>query len=775
MFLLAIVKKYVSQSKQLAYVIVGLVALSGNAQEPRYLDVFLNDWNSGQSFMFFQYEQGFAIEGDSLISLLGQLPETIRRVDNAPHLVWLNGTEIFVADYNESTQQINLTVQPKLFRLTQKDSTRSIPKSRAQMLNSAWINTDTFIDWQTNQDELIGGAQVSLNARLSDLQFNSQHVAQRLQGESLSSVRLSSSVTWESYDQLTQLIVGDSISAGGNTSRSLRFGGVQYRKNYSLRPNLITFPTPAFGASSEVPSVVDLYINGLRSTTTDVGPGPFEFVNTPYVSGAGTATIVSRDIFGRQVVINQPFYVTPQLLRSGFSDYALSFGYGREDFGQSSFAYTNEAIFSGSYRHGVSSMLTLGGGLDWTSGYAGWRGEAQVRLGLLGALTSEVIFDSESHKKQWQVGYDYQGEWFRLNLSNTLADEGFNDLVGYYNQIDTPSRQTNASLSVNAAQLGSLSLAYIERNYAHSGRFRQDSQFVSASYSRSWGRGNVFANLTRDVTLDSWTASINFSYNFGESGIAVASHQVEKDQPSYRQYRYSFGNRGYQGYQVEALASQGREDDFAQLSSEWRLEQSISKLGVNNTGGDSRVFGSFQTAWVYSQNSFWNTRPIEQAFAIVKVGEYADVPVRFSHREIGKTDQNGLLLIPNVLSGLENHISFDPSGLPVNSGVEKTSLSKVPEGRGGVLYDFNVVSHTPVYLTVLNTSGEFLAPGTLLTSSSGRQYYVGWDGEAYVPYADLPMDLSSPECELSIPRAESRDDIVKLTVRCQQPDAEIVQ
>src|SRR5690606_25058498 len=89
--------------------------------------------------------------------------------------------------------------------------------------------------------------------------------------------------------------VGDTISGSLSWTRSLRMAGLQWRRNFSLRPDLITFPMPAFGGSAVVPSTVDVYINNIRRYSGNVPSGPFVIDNVAGITGFGQANVITRD------------------------------------------------------------------------------------------------------------------------------------------------------------------------------------------------------------------------------------------------------------------------------------------------------------------------------------------------------------------------------------------------------------------------------------------------------------------------------------------------
>lgn len=105
-----------------------------------------------------------------------------------------------------------------------------------------------------------------------------------------------------------------------------------------------------------------------------MNPGPFSITTTPFVNGAGEAVVVTTDALGRQVSTTLPFYVTGELLKKGYTDYAASFGVLRQRYGISNFDYSKLA-YSGSLRYGLTDALTVGshveGGKSLTVGGLG--------------------------------------------------------------------------------------------------------------------------------------------------------------------------------------------------------------------------------------------------------------------------------------------------------------------------------------------------------------------------------------------------------------------
>jgi outer membrane usher protein FimD/PapC len=71
-------------------------------------------------------------------------------------------------------------------------------------------------------------------------------------------------------DSGLRLRIGDSITNSGSWGRSVRFGGFKLGTDFSLRPDLITFPGAAISGSSLVPSTADVFVNGLLQKSREL-------------------------------------------------------------------------------------------------------------------------------------------------------------------------------------------------------------------------------------------------------------------------------------------------------------------------------------------------------------------------------------------------------------------------------------------------------------------------------------------------------------------------
>jgi outer membrane usher protein len=166
--------------------------------------------------------------------------------------------------------------------------------------------------------------------------------------------------TWRYTDEARLLTfeAGDVLTGALPWTSSVRVGGVQLSRDFAVRPDLVTYPLPAFAGEAAVPSSVDLFINGYKSASADLQPGPYTLTNVPFINGAGEAVVVTTDALGRQVSTTLPFYVTSSLLQQGLADFSVAAGALRRDYAVRDFAY-GPGVAAGSLRYGLTDYFTL--------------------------------------------------------------------------------------------------------------------------------------------------------------------------------------------------------------------------------------------------------------------------------------------------------------------------------------------------------------------------------------------------------------------------------
>jgi len=545
--------------------------------------------------------------------------------------------------------------------------------------------------------------------------------------------------TYWSYTNPNKLLtytVGDFVSSSLTWSRAIHMGGASLSRNFDVRPNLVTFPMPALGGTAVVPTMVDLYVNGLRQFSGNASGGPFVFATPPSLTGAGVATVVYQDAMGRQVSLSQPLYVDTRLLARGFSDYSVEVGYPRRSYGSRSFDYAEDPAANASWRYGVRDGFTVEAHTELTRGLTNFGIGGLVELGDYGVLSaSATASNGDEHGMQWGLGYQYQSQRFNVDLQGLRADGGYRDL-GSVKDVTIPRRQAHASLGIPIGQRHSLTLTYTRQEESYLG----GSRIVSLGYSGSFGeRVNVFANAFRDIDLADSTgvyigASISLDHRvsmsgsvsrYGEAHTASvsANRSVDFDRGGFGwnvlldggddDYRHAMGRLDYRGRfgDAQLLLEHARHDDFE-----------YTNASLFATG-----------ALVWMDGDLMATRPVYDAFALVSTNGVPDVPVLRENRVVGSTNREGHLLVPDLLSWQSNRLAIRTEDLPLDVSVDTDRLEVAPRAQSGVLVRFPVGHYTGATVVLVDERGQPLPVDTEVTVvDTGETSTMGYDGQVFL-------------------------------------------
>lgn len=540
-------------------------------------------------------------------------------------------------------------------------------------------------------------------------------------------VRYDTSWTHSDPGSLASMQLGDVITPSLAWTRSLRMGGIEWRKNFALRPDLLTYPVATLSGSAVVPSSVSLYVNGIQQYNAAVPGGPFVLNQVTGLSGAGQATIVTRDALGRAVSNTVPLYVDTRMLAPGLVDYALDVGALRRNYGRSSFDYDPRPVASGSLRYGLAERLTVEGHLEVGHGVATGGAGLLFRLGQLGVLNAALA--GSRHGMQRAFGYQYLSPRFSIDAQSQRASRGYADLGS---AAGTPVDRVDDRLTLNMAMPGqqSLGLSYVASQPAQQPlRVR----IASLVWSRTLGYG-VYASLSgyRDLVDHRVRGlSLSLSMSFGDhvGASAGVAHQGSDASHSVSLQRAPDYSGGF-GWALQKGRSGRHEFDAAQARYLGNAGEIM--LLSQDSGGTRSTSIDVSGSLVAMDGTLTAARQVGSGFALVSTG-VAGVPVIHENREIGRTDASGHLLVPNLVPYMPNQISIDTTGLPVDSHIEAASASVVPQRQVGVLAAFKIERYAAATVIVHGPDGKPIADGTPVANRAGGGVtVVGYDGVVFV-------------------------------------------
>ena len=328
------------------------------AAEALQLEVFINGVSTDKigSFVITDGEKIGAERSE-----LGELGLTIGDAQSTPDsLIVLDGISGLKYRYDERNQSLYLTVADGLRKTITYDASPH-ETTTAESGYGGVLNYNLFATANANAGSWslgTGAASATLDARaFSPFGVLSQSAIVRLPSSNgVDVLRLDSAFTHSDPGTMTTYTAGDMVSRGFAWTRPIRMGGLQVRRNFGLRPDIITEPLPAVNGSAAVPSTVDVFVNNLKTFSRSIDAGPYQITDIPVTTGNGEARVVLHDAAGHTVETTVPYYVSPSLLRPGLSDFSLEAGLPRLAYATPSDQYAaSKPAISASLRRGVTT------------------------------------------------------------------------------------------------------------------------------------------------------------------------------------------------------------------------------------------------------------------------------------------------------------------------------------------------------------------------------------------------------------------------------------
>ncbi|HEY9237090.1 MAG TPA: fimbria/pilus outer membrane usher protein [Phenylobacterium sp.] len=559
---------------------------------------------------------------------------------------------------------------------------------------------------------------------------------------------------------LTRLVVGDTVTDAANWTRQVRFGGLRWGTEFSLKPGLITFPTPSFSGQAAVPSNVELLVNDALRFHTEVGQGPFSIDQAPVVSGAGEVTLVVRDALGVERRVTSSYYVSSQLLSRGLSAWSLEAGAERRDYGLRSFSY-GEPFVSGSFRHGVTDWLTLESRAE-LSGEVRMAGAGAT---LVWAPVGEFGFAGAASDGDDGTGWLYRLHFSRITprwnvaLSYQHATSDFSQL-GVRDDWARITDQFQAVVGVSLRRWGNLGLAYTDLRYGGGAPTR----LLSANYSIGLGeRGylNVFA-LRSEIEdhRSETTFGAGLTIPLGQHASGYVQADSRNLQGDFRRTPPTEGGWGYR------LAASAGDADRQQAGLDWRGDVGEVNLEAARFQGDTGVRMLARGGVLFAGGGTRMTRRVEDAVAVVEVPDLAGVRIYQENRLVTRTDRHGRAVIPDLRAYDRNRLAIAPSDVPIDARMPEDTLLVVPRYRGAARARFAIERDSPATILLQGPDGRIVDAGTAVRTDAGESLFVGHDGEVFVPNVragmSLTADLPEGPCRVTVDRAPRGDVLPRI-------------
>lgn len=566
---------------------------------------------------------------------------------------------------------------------------------------------------------------------------------------------------WRYSDEsrMISVQVGDFISNALTWSSANRMGGLRISRQFSIRPDLVTYPLLQYSGTASVPSSIDLFINGYKAGSSNINAGPYTLNNVPYISGQGEAVIVTTDALGRQIETSVPFYVSNQLLRKGLSDFDVSVGVMRHRYGLDSTAYGGAAL-STIYRYGVNDKLTLSGHAELSKDLrlAGMGTDFLVgRWGTLSAAYSRSNINTPNARKnghQYIAGYSFYSTTFSVTAQHSRRSAGYTDLSSSTNEFRL-SRQVNQltfSTTPFGKTNGTMGIGYFDVQQQDNQRTR----LLNLSYNMPVKGGSTLHMSLNKTSGSGYSANIQWNIPFGSNGTVSMGTQRDDNGNNIQRINASRSTPSYGGLGWGLGYARGNDHQYRHAELAWMGQRATIKGGVYGNKGEENYWSNLSGSFIWMDNAVFATNKINDAFIVVSTEGYKDVTVLYENQVVGKTSKSGHILIPWVSSYHPGNIDIATLDLPVDVQAPTVEQKVAVRESSGALVSFPIYRVRPAMLRLIDAHGGFIPLGSRVSVIGSKQYgIVGHDGLTYFSHLErhnkIVIDLPDNEhCQLDV-------------------------
>ena len=349
--------------------------------------------------------------------------------------------------YNRQLQQIEVTVPASARELrtismsTDLSAVRTAAEEEPAGLSLfATTRFTPEYDW-TGRDQGFSriGGQLDLGGRIGGYKgvaFLSRH-SYSFDGDLPAFTREETALYYDDVERMIRVTAGDLVPRGTGFQSVPLMAGVSVERLFSLQPERLFRPIGNSSFQLDEPATVQVRINGVVQRELLLEPGRYNLRDLPLTQGSNLVDIVIRDSTGREIVLSDRNFFDFDLLAPGITEFSGAVGV-RSGFGTRAPTYSNDPIFTGFARRGLSDTVTAGvelqadnlggnGGAQvlWASPIGVWRLQAagSTRSGFGTGAAAEVGYrlDGVLGGSDTRFSFDLRAEHRTRNFA-TVAD-----------------------------------------------------------------------------------------------------------------------------------------------------------------------------------------------------------------------------------------------------------------------------------------------------------------------------------------------------------------
>lgn len=570
----------------------------------------------------------------------------------------------------------------------------------------------------------------------------------------------------------SKMTVGDS-NTDGQVFDSISYRGIALSSDDRMFADSQRGYAPVVRGIARTNARVVVRQQGQSIYETTVTPGPF-IIDDLYPTGQGGNLIVTiTEADGSEQSFTVPFTSIAELLRPGTTRYSLMAGEYRDNS-----MVEKPALFMGTFRHGLSNLMTGNGGVVAAEGYlsasAGLAFNTPVGAVAFNLTQAQTRLPGENDQSGQSMGITYANSLPETNTSLTIASYHYSS-DGFY----TPSEAMRMRDYLQHGEVNNTifnsSLPSDGTRYDDSFKYRRRNQAqISITQGLPEGYGSFYANANAQDYWGGQRRDMNFQFGYNNSYKSL-SYNVALN----RLRNMSSENWDNQ-LSISFSIPLGSKRGSPRLSTSYTNTRDSSSVqtGVSGSAGDDNQFnygvsaasnrtdvnGNYNTvgmsgSWLAPKatlgGSYSKSKDYEQASASVSGGLVAyrggvvfasylgdtvgivEAPdaagARVANYSGMRLDGSGRAVVPYLSPYRQNDVELDPTGLSSDVEFKTTSQRVAPTAGAVALVKFETSSGYSMLLTGHRADNTPLPFGAEVKDAKGTSVgYIAQGGQAMV-------------------------------------------
>lgn len=647
-------------------------------------------------------------------------------------------------DIDQGEQTITLTVPQQNFSDSVEDDVAS-EDEWDYGINAAFTNyslqyDQARTDGLTNDQNLSGTLENGVN--FGEFQLRNNGYINKSRQQNLT-YRSSSSYVRHDIDVLRSTALAGDFNTSGLYFSSLPLRGISLASNLDMFSSDEKSYMPAIVGIANGNATIIVRQNGYVIATRSVTPGPYSIKDIPAVSGAGDLQVTVREANGSEHVFYQPFNNIEMLMPRDVFKYALYMGEIRNAGAGST------SLLESDMQYGISSDLTLLGGLMYADNYANGSAGIGVNARYLGALYGIVNFSQ-----------------------NSLAEDGTQRAEKFKFGINRELSLTKTYLSASYEQQTSADYAELS-DASHSAQVRRESGFrnkSSVQLEQAAGPGNLALTVSQQNNWNgSATTNVRGSLNYDFSYFTLISsidNQRRSDGSNDKTISLTISiPLGHEKNHYLSLSNTvGQQDKSQQIALTGNLLQQHQlgyDVNMQSTTGGKQFSStlSYLSEFGYSSGSYQTSNEGQrltlstQGTAIVhhhgltlgqRMGNAAALvhtdrvsALSVENEQSVHTDSRGNAFVPDITAYHHNEESLINNSKNENIDIPEEIISVTPRNGAIVELDFAAHAQQKQFIRFMDGQGNAIPFGNAIYSVNDRMVgIVSGDGIAHVNVSD---------------------------------------